>query len=501
MNFNKLVVLGLFFLSLPTFAQDLKLATDTLITTQHQIKTQNETLSYTAEAGMLPVYDSQGKALASLHYTYYYKNEDKKGKQEKQNRPLLISFNGGPGSASAWMHLAFTGPKLLQIDDEGYPIQPYGIKDNPYTLLDIADIVYVNPVNTGYSRIIKTKDASPDRNLFFGINADINYLADWLNTFVTRKNKWTAAKYLIGESYGGTRVSGLAYALQQKQWMYLNGVILVSPADYLSFESDTPLSNALFLPYYTATAWYHNQLPSTLQEKKLEELLPVVEDYAMQNLLPALAMGNALSKNKKDAIAKQLANFTGIDKEEFLAYELALPSQVFWKKLLKDQPELSVGRLDSRYKGLDKYTAGEKPDYNSELIAWLQAFTPAINYYMQEELQFKTNYKYNMFGPVHPWDRNNNQTREQLRKAMAQNPFLHVLYQTGIYDGATTYFHSKYSMRQLDPSGNLKNRINFKTYLSGHMMYLREQDLIQSTRDLREFILKTSTPKKAARYD
>ena len=230
-------------------------------------------------------------------------------------------------------------------------------------------------------------------------------------------------------------------------------------------------------------------MPATLQEKKLEELLPVVEDYAMQNLLPALAMGNSLSKNKKDATAQQLANFTGIDKEEFLAYELALPSQVFWKKLLKDQPELSVGRLDSRYKGLDKYTVGERPDYNSELIAWLQAFTPAINYYMQEELLFN------------PWDRNNNQTREQLRKAMAQNPFLHVLYQTGIYDGATTYFHSKYSMRQLDPSGNLKDRIEFKTYLSGHMMYLREQDLIQSTQDLREFILKTSTPKKAAKYD
>ena len=180
--------------------------------------------------------------------------------KNKTGRPLVISFNGGPGSGSVWMHLAYTGPKILKVDDEGFPIQPYGIKDNPNSILDVADIVFVNPVNTGYSRIVK-KDT--DRSMFFGVNADIKYLAEWINTFVTRKNRWESPKYLIGESYGTTRVSGLALELQNRQWMYLNGVILVSPTE-LGIHSGSgrregPLGASLRLPYFAAAAWYHKK--------------------------------------------------------------------------------------------------------------------------------------------------------------------------------------------------------------------------------------------------
>ncbi len=488
------------FLAIGLYGQEREIFKDTTVSTQHSLKLNNKQLDYTAITGMQPLWNDKDQIIASLHYTYYRKKT--KNKKAGQERPLVISFNGGPGSASAWMHIAYTGPKLLKISDEGYPVQPYGIKDNPHSILDVADILYVNPVNTGYSRMVKTDDKKPKREQFFGINADIRYLAKWLNTFVNRHNKWLAPKYLIGESYGGTRVSGLALELQKQQWMYLNGVILVSPADYLTFESDTPLAASLFLPYYTATAWYHKQLPNNLQNQDLEEILPKAEKYAYETLLPALAKGSSLPENEKQQIAADLENKTGINKQLFIDHHLALPSNVFWKELLnKPGNDKTIGRLDSRYLGIDKTRSGTRPDYNAELTSWLHAFTPAINYYLREELNFKTDLKYNMFGPVHPWDRTNNNTREQLRQAMAQNPYLNVLFQTGYYDGATTYFHSKYTSNQLDPGGKMKDRIDFKTYRSGHMMYLRKEDLKTATEDIRAFI-KKSIPKngKPAKY-
>jgi len=195
-------------------AQDRMLPVDTMVVTNHTVSIQGERINYTAESGTQPVWDKEGKVIASLFYTYYTRD----GINDRSPRPLVISFNGGPGSASVWMHLAYTGPRVLKIDDEGYPIQPYGVKENPHSILDIADIVYVNPVNTGYSRIVdKEVDA---KKMFFGVNADIKYLAEWINTFVTRKERWTSPKYLIGESYGTTRVSGLALELQNRQWMY-----------------------------------------------------------------------------------------------------------------------------------------------------------------------------------------------------------------------------------------------------------------------------------------
>ena len=247
----------LFYLILFNFAlvnaQERKLPIDTVITTQHNVTINGTAISYTAKVGTQPVWDEEGKPVASLHYTYYTRNNIK----DRASRPLLISFNGGPGSGSVWMHLAYTGPRVLKIDDEGYPVQPYGVKHNPYSVLDVTDIVYVNPANTGYSRTIPEKLEGKDREKFFGINADIKYLAEWLNTFVTRNNRWRSPKYIVGESYGGTRVMGLSLALQNQQWMYLNGVIMVSPADYKVIRVGGPVSDALRLPYYTAAAWYH----------------------------------------------------------------------------------------------------------------------------------------------------------------------------------------------------------------------------------------------------
>jgi len=461
------------------------IVTESMVVTQHQVTIKGQRVPYKATAGTLPVWDENGKAIAGLFYTYYERTDVK----DRSNRPLVISFNGGPGSASVWMHIAYTGPVLLNIDEEGYPVQPYGYKENNASLLDVADIVYIDPVNTGYSRPIN-KDIPGSK--FFGVNADIKYLAEWINTFVTRNNRWASPKFLIGESYGTTRVSGLALELQNSQWMYLNGVVLVSPTT-LGIERGDALSAALRLPYFAATAWYHKALKPELQTKTLNDLLPEVEQFTMNELIPALAKGSQLSAEQKKEIAAKMALYSGISEKVILQHNLDVPADFYWKELLRDRG-YTIGRLDSRYRGVDKQDAGDGPDYNAELSSWLHSFTPAINMYLRNELNYKTDLKYNMFGSVYPWDNTGNHTAENLRDAMAQNPSLHLFVQSGYFDGACDYFNAKYSMWQMDPSGKLKDRMSWAGYESGHMMYLRKTDLQKGNEDLREFIRK-SLPK------
>lgn len=458
-----------------------------------QVTIKGKVVPYKVSVGTQPVWDKDGKPIASLFFTYYQRSDV----AQKDKRPLIFSFNGGPGSASVWMHIAYTGPKVLNIDDEGYPVQPYGVRDNPHSILDVADIVYIDPVNTGFSRVL---DPKADRNLFFGVNADITYLAEWLNAFVSRQNRWNSPKYLIGESYGTTRVSGLARELQNNHWMYLNGVILVSPTD-LGIKRDGPVNAATSLPYYAATAWFHKMLPADLQKRDLNDLLPEVEAFALDEMIPALTRGGFIDSAKRQALAQKIARYSGLSLKTVLQHNLQVPPSYFWKDLLRDNGK-TVGRLDSRYLGIDKIEAGSGPDFNAELTSWLHSFTPAINYYLRDVLKYKTDLKYNMFGPVHPWDRSGDNTGDNLRLAMAQNPYLHVMVQAGYYDGATNYFDAKYTMWHIDPSGKMKDRMDFRGYRSGHMMYLRSEDLASSNEHLREFI-KKSTPMngKAAKYE
>lgn len=485
---QRIILFGLFILLAGSGSaqskNNLKFDPDTSVVTQHEVQIKGQKVPYKAVAGTLPVWNDQGKAIAGLFFTYYERSDVK----DRGPRPIVFSFNGGPGSASVWMHIAYTGPKVLHIDEEGYPLQPYGFKDNPYSILDVADIVFVDPVNTGFSRIV---DSTVPRSTFFGVNADIRYLASWISSFLTRYNRWASPKYLIGESYGTTRVSGLARELQESQWIYLNGVILVSPTE-LGIERGAATDAALRLPYYAATAWYHKKLPADLQQKDLLQVLPEVENFTLQELLPAMHKGGLLSQQEKTAIAAKMARYSGISENQILQHNLDVPVSFFWKELLRDQG-YTIGRLDSRYLGIDKKEAGSQPDYNAELNSWLHSFTPPINIYLRENLKFKTDLKYQMFGSVHPWDRTNDRTAEDLRKAMAMNPYLHVMVQSGYYDGACDYFNSKYNLWQMDAAGRFTNRISWKGYRSGHMMYLRKEDLISSNEDVRQFI-KQSLP-------
>ncbi len=456
----------------------IEIPADEAVTTEDTVTIDGVEVPYRVTVGTQPVWDSENEIVASMFYTYYERSDV----EDRSTRPLTVSFNGGPGSASLWMHIAYTGPRLLEIDDEGYPVQPYGIRENPHSILDVTDILYVDPVNTGFSRILN--DA--DRDQFFGVNEDVSYLARWLDTFVTRQGRWTSPKFLIGESYGTTRVSGLAARLQGSQWMYLNGVVLVSPTG-LGIERDGPVNDALPLPYYAATAWYHGKLAPDLQERDLDDLLPEVEAFTLDELIPALSRGGALDEQERSELEQRYARYSGLEQRLAQQYNLAVPTGFFWKELLRDEG-LTVGRLDSRYRGADRRDAGTSPDFDPALSSWNHAFAPAINHYLRNVLGYDTDLQYWVFGPVHPWNRDGDRTGRQLQQAMGENPYLHVMVQSGYYDGATDYFNAKYTMWNMDPSGRFQDRMSFKGYRSGHMMYLRAEDLKSANDDIRVFI-------------
>jgi len=475
----------------PAAAQEVEIPVDTTVTTEHTVTIDGETIPYTATAGTMPVYDNDNQAVASIFYVYYRRSDV----DDHERRPLTFSFNGGPGSASVWMHIGYTGPRFLNIDEEGFPIQPYGFDENPHSILDVTDIVYVDPVNTGYSRAL----ADVNTSQFFGVQDDIRYLAEWIRLFVTREDRWASPKYLIGESYGTTRVAGLARRLQGSHWMYLNGVILVSPTS-MGAARGGPVGEALLLPHYAATAWYHEALDPGLQNQDLYGFLSDVEEFTVEEYIPALTRGGFLDPDRRQQIAESVARYSGTSVDFVENNNLALPIGRWRKELLRDRG-LTVGRLDARYRGVDRDDGGISYDFDPALTAWNHSFTPAINMYLRQELEYHTNLQYNIFGPVSPWERGSDNTAEDLRRAMAENPFLHTMIQAGYYDGGTDYFGAKYTMWRMDPSGRLQDRFRFETYRSGHMMYLRQEDLETSNEHIREFI-RTSMPEEGmpARY-
>ncbi len=280
--------------------------------------------------------------------------------------------------------------------------------------------------------------------------------------------------------------------------MYLNGVVLVSPTG-LGIRRDGPLAAANLVPYFSAAAWFHKKLPADLQQKDLTDMLPEVEKFTINELIPAIAKGGFIDSKERTAIADRMAHYIGISSNVILEHNLQIPAQFFWKELLRDKG-YTIGRLDSRYLGIDRMDAGERPDYSPENTTWEHIFTPANNYYYTNYLNFHTDLEYYVSGHTRPWPRDGDQLEqsgENLRQAMAMNPFMHLFVQSGYYDGACDYFNAQYNMWNLDPSGKLKSRMHWKGYRSGHMMYLRKEDLQTANEDLREFI-RLSIPAKGS---
>ena len=438
-----------------------------------------QTVSYAVEAGWIPIRDD-GKVVAKMFYVGYTKN----GVTDVSKRPLIISFNGGPGTASVWMHMGFTGPRRVTYDDEGFQQKPpAGIEDNPQSILDVADIVYLDPIGTGFSRMVEGEDL----HKFHGKVADIQSVGDFILTYVNKKDRWTSPKFIIGESYGTTRASGLVASVQQRFQMYINGVILVSATD-LDLDRGPEINFATGIPTKTATAWYHQQLPADLQAKPLREALAESEKFAMNELLVGLGKGDQLTTAERDSLAAKIARYTGLSKQYVLEANLRIDFARHWKELLRDQ-RYTVGRLDTRYLGVDKDAAGERPEYSPELADWNGPFGAAINKYLRSELKYNPDIQYNIWGNVRPWAQDDTvSVAEMLRTAMRDNPYLKLMVTGGYYDAACDYFNATYTVQHLQPGGEFKDRYRFAWYESGHMMYLRKPDLKNANDDLRSFI-------------
>lgn len=445
---------------------------------------------YRATAGTLPVLDDAGKTKAQMFYIAYERLGEAGPdgvRHPDPARPITFTFNGGPGSSSVWLHMGAMGPRRVVMGDEGEPPPPPGRTiPNEHSWLDLTDLVFIDPVSTGFSRAVEGEDPKQ----FHGLDEDIKSVGDFIRLYTTRNERWGSPKYLVGESYGTTRAAGLSGYLQETAGMYLTGIALVSPVLHFQtvrFDEGNDTPYWLYLPTYTATAWYHKKLPPDLQ-RDLKTALAESERYASGPYMLALVKGDALAGQERAQVASQLARFTGLSTAFIERANLRVPIQNFTKELLRDEGR-TVGRLDSRFKGIDRTGNTSSPDYDPSMSAIWGPYTAGFNAYVRGELGYKTDTVYEiMTGRVSPWSYRNASNRyanvaETLRAAMSRNRDLRVLVMCGYYDLATPHFAAEHTFRtmQLDPE--LRGNVSFVYYESGHMMYIRLPDLAKFKAD------------------
>jgi carboxypeptidase C (cathepsin A) len=470
-----------------------ELPEELLVQTQHLVTLNGEEIAYTATAGTLLVRDEKEEARAEVFYISYTRN----GMENLADRPVTFSFNGGPGSSSVWLHLGVLGPRRVLLDEDGGPLPPpYRLVDNDFSLLDATDLVFIDPVSTGFSRPLPDEKADQ----FHNFDKDIESVGEFIRLYSTRNGRWTSPKFLIGESYGTTRAAGLSGHLQKRFGLYLNGIMLVSSIlDFMTarFTAGNDLPYMLFLPTYAATAWYHQRLPGDLQAD-LRRTLDEVESFVMNEYALALLKGDDLPPDEEEEIAARLARYTGLTTEYVRRTNLRINIHRFAKELLRDQRR-TVGRLDSRFTGIDRDAAGERYDSDPSMNIITGPYTATLNDYVRQELGFERDVPYEILTPkVHPWkfEKHMNEflnVAETLRAAMSKNPFLKVFVANGYYDLATPYFATEYTFShlQLDPA--LRDNISMGFYEAGHMMYIHLPSLAQLKQDLADFIAR-STP-------
>jgi carboxypeptidase C (cathepsin A) len=436
---------------------------------------------------------------AKMFFMAYTRNDIK----DLSSRPITFAYNGGPGSSSVWLHMGCLGPRRIRMSKEGFSVKPpFGLEDNEHSLLDVTDLVLIDPVSTGFSRPLPGEKKSQ----FHGVQEDIASVGEFIRLYITKFGRWTSPKFLLGESYGTFRSAGLSGFLQGRQHgMYLNGIILVSSVlDFttIGFSKGNNLPYILFLPHYTATAWYHKQLSSELQARELTQLLEEVEKFALNDYSVALLMGNRLDEQTEQQIATKLSQYTGLSEEYIRQANLRIRHDRFVKQLLRDEFK-TVGRLDSRFTGRDEDAAGENYEFDPSSAAIMGSFSTMLNHYLRTELNYKKDLPYNIYGNVYPW--NFSQTlgsrrsieavpymAETLRRAMSENKHLQVFAANGYYDGATPYFGTEYTFSQIGLNDEFKDRVHMGYYKAGHMMYIRKPSLAMLKKDLSEFIRSAS---------
>ncbi len=456
--------------------------------TTHRVRIGTEEITYRATAGTMFLKEEDGKPKASIFFVAY----EKQGPTDPSKRPITFSFNGGPGSSSVWLHLGLLGPRRVLMDDEGYPPPPpYRLVNNDYSLLDVTDLVFIDPVTTGYSRAVPGEDPRQ----FHGVDEDVTWVGEFIRLYATRFTRWASPKFLIGESYGTTRAAALAGHLQERHGMYLNGVMLISAIlnfQTASFAVGNDLPYILYLPSYMATAWYHKRLPAALQGD-LQTALARAEAFALGTYTTSLMKGDALDEAESQNLAHALAELTGLSEAYVRQSNLRIGLARFVKELLRSERR-TVGRLDSRFKGIDRDAAGERYEFDPSYAAIQGPFTATLNDYVRRELKFECDLPYEILtGRVSPWNYGGYQNRylnvaETLRKAMSMNPYLRVFVACGYYDLATPYLAAKYTIDHMELDPTLRGNITMRYYQAGHMMYIHKPSLVALKQDLAAFL-------------
>ncbi len=461
-------------------------ARDEISTTSHTLRLGNETINYTARAGTIVLRNDDGEPRASFFVVSYTRDG-----ADPAKRPVTFTFNGGPGSSSVWLHMGAFGPKrVVYADDDGHAAAPpYRYIDNEASILDATDLVFIDPVTTGFSRAIPFSDAKK----FHGFEADVESVGQLIRLWTTRHNRWGSPKYLAGESYGTTRAAGLAGWLHDEGF-YLNGIMLISSIlnfGTARFDSGNDLAYILFLPTYTATAWYHKRLPAELQQRPLEDVLAESERFALGEYTNALMQGDRLADPDRRMIAQKLARLTGLTTTYVEQTNLRININRFDKELLRNERR-TAGRLDSRFIGIDLNAAGENPEYDPSYAAIFGEYTAVLNDWVRRGLKFETDLPYEILtGKVRPWSYDRYQNRyldvgETLRGAMAKNQHLRVLIASGYYDLATPFAATDYTFARMQIDPELRKNVTTTYYPAGHMMYIHRA----SHKKLRDDVLK-----------
>ncbi len=468
---------------------------DNLVETEHSITLGGRELKYRAIAGTIVMKEELAgrdkefegeKPRAQVFFIAYLKD----GVEDRSTRPITFSFNGGPGSSSIWMHMGLLGPRRVVLKEDGQlPPPPYKLADNEYSLLDETDLVFIDPISTGYSRPVEGQKAVD----WHGFKKDISSVGDFIRLFATRYNRWLSPKFLIGESYGTTRAGGLAQYLQERHGMYLNGIMLVSTAlDFtaLDFYVNNELPYITFLPGYAATAWYHGKLK---MRRPLQSILKEVERFASGEYASALLLGDALPKRERAQVAAKLARYTGLSPDFIERSNLRVNDQHFFKELLRDRGQ-TVGRLDSRLLGRDRLGVTEKPEYDPLLTTVSGPYTATFYDYVRVDLKFESDLPYEVITEaVTPWSYKEFENQfvsvvEPLRAAMAHNPYLRVFVANGYYDLGTPYFATEYVFNHMGLDEASRKNITMAYYEAGHMMYIHLPSLAQLKDDLAAFV-------------
>ena len=474
---------------------------DNLVVTHHEATIRGKTIAYTVTTGTMVLShekvaegDKAGtfegvKPRAEVFFVAY----ELDGVADKSTRPLTFSFNGGPGSSSVWMHLGLFGPKRVELDDDGYPgAPPYRLVTNEESLLDVTDLVFIDPVSTGYSRPVEGVKAKD----FHSVDTDVESVGDFIRLYTGRYGRWRSPKFLAGESYGTTRAAGLAGHLQERLGLYLNGLMLVSAIlDFgtARFGPGNDLPPLLFLPTYAATAHYHGRLADDLQALPLTEFLERVEEFALQRYAPVLLLGDRLAANDRAAVVAELALYTGLREEYIAATDLRVEIFRFTKELLRSQGR-TVGRIDSRYTGVDRDSAGERFEFDPSMSATQGPYTATLNDYLRGELGYQSDLPYEILANLYQsWSYKDVENRylnvaETLRKAMSVNPHLKVHVANGYYDLATPYYATLHTFAHMGLTAEQRENVSMSFYEAGHMMYVHRESLLRLRDELERFI-------------